>query len=155
MDIYDYLKMDHDHVDKLFKQFEKSKIPARQVQIVTLIAQELLVHAKSEQETFYKALEPHFESRPEVLHGKKEHAEIEAQIVEVLDSKNTGSGWHKKVEKLKELVQHHVKDEESSIFKEAKKVLSENEAYELKEQMHYLKQDLLRRLEKVSKVVEA
>lgn len=154
MDIYEYLKMDHEHVNSLFKQFEKSKVPARKVQIATMIAQELLVHAKSEQEMFYKALEPHFESRPEVLHGIKEHAEIEDQIIVVLDSKNMASGWQKNVEKLKDLVTHHVKEEERDIFKEAKKVLSDEEAYELKEKMHYLKQDMLRRLEKVSKLEE-
>lgn len=154
MDIYDYLKMDHDHVQKLFKQFENTKSSDRQVQIITMVAQELLVHAKSEQETFYKALEPHFEARSEVLHGRKEHAEIEEQIIVILDSNKKGPDWYKKVEKLKEIVNHHVKDEEGNIFKQAKKVLSDKEAYVLKERMHYLKQNLLRRLEKANEIAD-
>ena len=153
MDIYDYLKLDHDHVEKLFKQFEKSERTERQIQIMIFLAQELLVHAKSEQETFYKALQRYPDTCSEALHGKKEHTDIEEQINLILESKNTTSTeWHKKVEKLKELVTHHVKEEEGEIFKKAKEVLSEQESYALKEQMHYLKQNLLRRLEKIEKL---
>ncbi|HRD70102.1 MAG TPA: hemerythrin domain-containing protein [Legionella sp.] len=144
MDIYDYLKMDHDKVARLFKQFNKTEINVRKQQIMEWIAQELLVHAKSEQDTFYKALLSHSLSKEDASHGKKEHKEIEDQIHAIMNSKDHGASWIKKVEKLQEIVEHHVKEEEHKLFKEAKKVLSEEEAYNLKEHMHYLKQDLLR-----------
>lgn len=147
MDIYEYLKLDHEHVNQLFKQFEQIDNKDRQVQIITLLAQELLVHAKSEQETFYKVLKHHYESSDEVFHGEKEHNEIIEQVDQILSSNHVNAAWVKQVDKLKELVTHHVKEEEGDIFNKAKKVLSETQAYELKEQMHYLKQKLLRKLE--------
>lgn len=148
MNIYEYLKLDHEHVAKLFKQFEASDLPERKHQIVELISQELLIHAHSEQETFYKALKQFESTEEEAMHGQEEHQEIEAQIKLVMSSKEFGASWVKKVEKLKEIVEHHVREEEGPIFRHAKKVLTEEDAYVLKEQMHYLKQHLLLALKK-------
>lgn len=146
MNIYDYLKMDHDHVGDLFKQFSKSDLMIRKQQIMAMIARELTVHADSEQATFYKVLEQYEISREDAEHGKKEHKEIEDKISLIMNATTYGSPWIKKVESLQKLVDHHVHEEEHSIFKRAKEVLSEQEAYDLKEQMHYLKQNMLKKL---------
>lgn len=137
IDIYEYLKMDHQKVDNLFKQFDDSKNEQRKKEIVALITKELMVHAHSEQETFYKVLAQFPESSDSALHGAKEHGDIEAQIQKINQSK--GKEWELAVLTLKELVQHHVKEEEGEVFKKAKKVLSKEQAIELKEKMHYLK----------------
>ncbi len=152
MDIYDYLKLDHEHVAQLFKQFEHTDSQERKKQIVDYIAQELRVHAESEQKTFYEALKQFKSTEEEAVHGQKEHHEIEEQIASILQSTSFGAEWNKKVEKLKDLVNHHVKEEEGTIFKKAKKELSKEEAYILKEQMHYLKQELLLKLQKKDKI---
>jgi hypothetical protein len=150
MDIYEYLKLDHEHVAQLFKQFTDSQLQERRKQIVALIAEELLVHSHSEQETFYKALKQFDSTKDEALHGQKEHEEIEEQIGLILHSKEFGPTWVKKVEKLQDLVEHHVNEEEGTVFKHAKKVLSAEDAYVIKEQMHYLKQHMLLALKKES-----
>ena len=148
MNIYDYLKMDHEHVAHMFKQFSKSKLPERRAEIANMIAFELTAHAEAEQATFYKTLEQYAESRDEALHGVKEHQEIEDQIAAIVNAKEYGSAFIKKVEKLQKLVEHHVHEEEHNVFKKAKKVLSDYEAYVIKEQMHYLKEQLKRSMEK-------
>lgn len=141
--IYEYIKMDHRKVDHLFKQFEESNIQERKQEIVAMIIQELLVHAHSEEDTFYKVLEKHYESEEEALHGEEEHKEIEAEIKVIVESKTFDAAWEKKVQKLKRLVEHHVKEEEGMIFTKAKKVISDEQALALKEQMHHLKGQLL------------
>lgn len=143
MDIYDYLKWDHEQVSQLFKQFEKSDLEVRKKQIMALIAQELLIHAQSEQETFYQTLENYPETRDVALHGREEHQEITDLINLIVSANKFGAAWEKKVIELKNIVEHHVNEEEGEIFKKAKKVLSEDDAYILKEKMHYLKQQLL------------
>ena len=146
MDIYEYLKLDHQKVDKLFKQFEDTEDYDLKFQIVALIIQELFVHAESEQATFYKALEQFEISKSEGLHGEKEHAEIEEKMDELGKSVNPTKAWEKKVLELKKLVQHHVKEEEGKMFSKAKKVLSKEQTYVIKEQMHYLKSKMLNKL---------
>ena len=143
MDIYEYLKMDHKKVAHLFDLFEDSNMESHRKEIVFLITQELLVHAHSEEETFYKKL-AHFPlTQGMASHGKEEHQEIEDQIMLVMNTSLTGKKWESEVLKLKKLVDHHVKEEESEIFKKAKKVLTEKEACVLKEKMHYLKGKLM------------
>ncbi|WP_028387788.1 hemerythrin domain-containing protein [Legionella fairfieldensis] len=149
MDIYEYLKTDHDKVSNLFKQFKKAP-GKRKADIATLIADELIVHAKSEQDTFYVALEQHAKAKDKALHGWKEHKEIENQI-KTFDKKNLSEkNLTTQIEKLEEIVNHHVREEEGELFKQAKDVLSEEQGYALKELMHDLKhQYLLKRLKSI------
>lgn len=145
--IYEYLKMDHKKVDNLFKQFEDSNLKERRKEIVDLILQELFVHLTSEQETFYAILEKHYESEKEALHGREEHEEIEAQIKLIKEASHMDASYDKKVMTLKDIVQHHVKEEEGDMFDKAKAVFSDEEALVIKEQMHSLKGKLLEKLE--------
>lgn len=146
MDIYDYLKMDHEKVVHLFKLYEKATLPQRKIEILTYLTKELMVHAHAEQETFYKALLQHPASKEEIKHGEKEHHEIEEQIKIVNES--SGQSKDDEVLKLKNMVEHHVHEEEGEIFKLAKKVLRENDALVLKEKMHSLKGKFLLWLDK-------
>lgn len=138
MDIYEYIKADHEYIAHLFKQFDNSDLPVRQRQIIELIAQELMIHAHAEQKTFYKVLMEFPQTKDNALHGKKEHQQIEEQINNIL-LKNEDVDWYKNIKKFRELVEHHVKEEENNLFKKAKQFLSVEDAYNLKEKMHYMK----------------
>lgn len=148
MNIYDYLKLDHKAVSKLFIQFKNCNFVERRKQIMAMIAIELLVHAHAEQETFYKELKQYDVSKEGAEHGQEEHTEIEDQIKAILNAKRFDSAWVKKVQNLQKTVDHHVREEERPIFRKAKKVLSDEDAYRLKEQMHYLKHKIRPVIEK-------
>ncbi|KTD45603.1 DNA nickase [Legionella rubrilucens] len=143
MDIYDYIKMDHQKVNQLFKQFSKVASDQRKTEIAAMIARELLVHAKSEQETFYKALERHAAAKEDIQHARKEHKDIEDKIHAIMTPAKVTAKWQDAVKALQDLVEHHVKEEENTLFDEGKDRLTEGEACALKEKMHYLKQKLL------------
>lgn len=146
IDIYEYLKKDHQKVADLFKQFSKAKSRVEKTEIVGLIAKELTLHATSEQETFYKVLEKHNESKKEVLHAEKEHRDIEETLKKIVNFDKTDEKWEQEVLALEQIVTHHVKEEEGSLFKIAKEVISEEEAYIIKEKMHDYKEKLLQNL---------
>jgi len=148
MDIYGYLKLDHAYVTQLFKQFEKVNSFVRRQQIVDVIAQELLVHLRSEQETFYKVLMNFDITKELTQHGKKEHQEIEEHINFIKERRENENVWVNKVYALKKIVDHHVHEEEHKVFKKAKDVLSKEDAIILKEKMHYLKGQLILKLKK-------
>lgn len=142
MDIYEYLKMDHQKISDLFKQFEAAKVFQRKKEIVAMIAQELTIHANSEEDTFYNLLEMFPESKEEAVHGEKEHQEIKTKIASAMKPHDSAA-WEEQVKELKKLVEHHVKEEEGPLFKKAKKVISTEESYAIKEKMHHLKGLLL------------
>ncbi|MBA3662022.1 MAG: hemerythrin domain-containing protein [Gammaproteobacteria bacterium] len=143
MDIYEYLKMDHKKVTKLFKLFESAPTERNQLEIYKMIRNELTIHAKSEEATFYKALEKHAESLPDTRHGEKEHVGIMNKLAEIDMHKQISNTMKKLILELKQLVEHHVSEEEGKLFKDAKKVLTDKEAYILKLQMHDYKEKLL------------
>lgn len=143
MNIYDYIKLDHEHVNKLFKLFKKANSLIRQKQTVDYLCGELLAHLHSEQDTFYKTLRENNATGSLMDHAQHEHHEIEEKINKIYNSKQSDAQWLMDVEELKKEIEHHVNEEENKVFCEAKKVLLSDEAYALKEKMHYLKMDYL------------
>ena len=144
--IYEYLKADHKKVANLFKQFEKAPNTTSKFDYVAMIVKELLVHAESEEATFYKKLEEYESSEGEVFHGEEEHQEIRALISEITSTPVSNNLWVEKVLELKRMVEHHVHDEEAKLFRQAKKVLTDEDAYVLREKMHDMKEKILTRL---------
>lgn len=143
--IYNYIKADHDKVNNLFKQFEEAPSVIAKNDYVEMIINEILIHMEVEEKTFYKELLKRHKAEDEVHHGEEEHREISAKIDEILAMPNLDKDWEDKVLELKKLVDHHVSEEEGSIFRKAKKVLDDNEAYVIREQMHDLKEKILTR----------
>jgi hemerythrin superfamily protein len=138
-DIYEYLKLDHKKVDKLFDLFTTAPSEKNKLEIVAMLNKELTVHAISEEETFYKTLEKHRESNKDALHAEKEHQQIKDKLEVIINIKSSNKLLNNKVDELKKFVKNHVSEEEGSIFSEAKRVLTKKEAYILKEKMHDLK----------------
>lgn len=143
MDIYDYLKQDHQKVAHLFKQFQKTEDAQYQKEIAKMLVAELTVHALSEEKTFYKELKKHDESEDEAIHAKKEHDELLKLAKTIGKRGKSNQGLTQKIKKLKEMLDHHVREEEGKMFRKAKKVLSEHQAVILKERMHDYKLKLL------------
>lgn len=143
MDIYAYLKKDHRKVEDLFEKLASARSDATRKECLKTIREELLLHAKTEEATFYAALEEKVQDQPlEMLmpEAEKEHDGVR-KLFDQIDSNKVGSAkWLLLVGQLKQAVEHHVEEEEENIFKEARKLLSDDEARELARQMDELKQ---------------
>lgn len=99
------------------------------------IVEELIVHLEAEYETFYKALAEYSPTKKLSNHGTKEHKDIEHQISTVLNDRTFGPSWEEAVNRLQEIVDHHVDEEEWVIHPAAKQVLTSAEANSIKEAM--------------------
>ena len=79
MDIYSYLKKDHRKVADLMEQVIASKDPAERQSLFETIKAELTLHADTEEQTFYKAIEDATRSKQveeKIEHANHEHDEI-------------------------------------------------------------------------------
>lgn len=140
MDLYEYIKNDHEVVSGLFEKFEMAELSQKKL-IIKAISQELLVHLESEHDTFYKSLLEFEETEDLVKHGADEHSGIEEYIWAVLDNDSYDQEWEEKVSKLKKAVEHHVAEEEGKIHPKAQEVLSDEEAEDIKQKMDRLKKE--------------
>ncbi|MCE3232251.1 MAG: Hemerythrin cation binding domain protein [Rickettsiaceae bacterium] len=139
MDIYTYLKKDHKKVSDLMKELLATRSPEIREEIFEEIKEELLLHAKTEQATFYKALENKRQTGEEIEHAEDEHKEMEAYLKKLDKIDFNSENWIEQFGEFKHSVMHHVKEEEGEIFEQAKKILSERQAEKLAEEMEALK----------------
>ncbi len=154
MNVIDLLKSDHDKVKGLFKSFEsakKSDSGGEKQQIVEQICQELDVHAEVEEELFYPAVERSAQkgeadekAESTVKESYEEHSLMKTVVAELKGGSARGDGdFDAKVKVLKDLVLHHVDEEEGTLMPRAKKLLSSEELDELGTQVESRKQELL------------
>ena len=153
MNVIDLLKSDHETVNGLFKSFEsakKSDSEGEKDQIVESICRELDVHAAVEEEVFYPAVEKRAQedekAESSVKESYEEHALVKTLVAELKAGAARGDGeFDTKVKVLKDLVQHHVKEEEGTLMPRARRLLSGEELDELGTQAESRKQELLGR----------
>jgi len=142
MDIYNYLKKDHQKVADLMEQVIASKDPAERQSLFETIKLELTLHADTEEQTFYRAIEDATRSKQveeKIEHANHEHDEIREYLEKLSTTPVTDELWLETFGEFKHSVTHHVEEEEGEIFEKAKKYLSSQEAKDLAKEMDALK----------------
>jgi hemerythrin superfamily protein len=140
-DALSLLHSDHEEVEALFKTaLADSTPPAAKKVAIAKVCFALTVHAKMEEKLFYPALRKAGKQKEKdsVLEAAEEHACVKDLIAKIKRVKGRDETIAAKVTVLKELVEHHVKEEESEMFDEARKVLG-NKLQALGEEMQRFK----------------
>ncbi|GAB1595081.1 hemerythrin domain-containing protein [Lysobacter claricitrinus] len=149
MNAIELLKADHEKVRGLLSQLTDTTKRAEKTRVDLLekIRLELDVHTQIEEEIFYPAFkEAVGESDDEamVFEALEEHrAAGELVLPDLLATDVTSDRFSGRAKVLKELVEHHAKEEETEMFKTARKVLSREELDELGTRMEARKKELL------------
>lgn len=140
------LKGDHRKVAGLFKKFEEARGPAKKA-LAREICLELSVHATIEEEIFYPAVASKVEDDL-MDESHVEHDSAKVLIAEILAGKPSDRFYDAKVTVLKEIIRHHVKEEEQrgGLFTQARK--SKADMVELRAAMEARKEELAARYEK-------
>jgi len=142
MNIYTYLKKDHQKVASLFEEIIKMDSKVKRDSLFAELKQELILHADSEHATFYKALKLHPEIKEIVQHADKEHAEVKNYLANLSECPSDSIKWMVLLGELKYSVEHHVKEEEGEMFKKAKQVIDAETEKKLAEEMEAFKKKI-------------
>lgn len=133
------LKDDHQRVTGLFDKFEGLGDRAHKTREATVakILEELSVHAGIEETVFYPAVRQRFAATDEfmVLEALEEHHLVKFTLSEVESMPSTDERYSAKVTVLRELVDHHVEEEEKELFKKVRSAFSKAELVDLGEQL--------------------
>ena len=133
MDAIQLLKTDHDAVKKMLEAGEKTTergVKTRQ-ELLTRIKEELTVHEIIEEEIFYPALKEHPKAREIVLEGYEEHHVVDMVMAELEQTPFEDETWGAKFTVMKENIEHHIEEEETEMFKQARQVLDAQELRDL------------------------
>lgn len=147
MDALKLLKEDHKKVKTLFGEVEElgDRASTQRKNLFQKIDEELTIHAKIEETIFY----PEFrrraangEEKEEVLEAYEEHGLVKTLIGELENLDPKDETYKPKLSVLKELVEHHVKEEEGPMFKMARELFEPEELDEIGERIMAAKGEL-------------
>lgn len=143
MNAFELLKKDHKKVSELFKQLEDTTERAVKTreELFGKLKQELDIHARIEETIFYPAIKEAEETREITLEAIEEHNVVKRLLSELESMPVSDERWTAKLTVLKENVEHHVEEEEEEMFKDAQKVLSNEQVNELGARMESAKQE--------------
>jgi len=126
--IFKALRKDHDKQRMLLNNLIKTSgdTPVRR-ELFKDIKTELKEHAKFEERVFYKPLLEHDITQEKCRHSIAEHHDIDSKIEEMEKTEFSSTGWLTLAKSLKDLVEHHLEEEEQEVFQLAGKALSESQ----------------------------
>jgi hemerythrin-like domain-containing protein len=142
MNAFTLLKNDHEKVAGILEKIDGTTERATKgrEELFTQLKNELDVHTRIEEEILYPALEEYEETRAISLEAYEGHALVKQLLEELASAPKGDEEWTAKFTVLKENIEHHVEEEEGEMFKEARKVLNEDEIEKLGERLQEAKQ---------------
>jgi hemerythrin-like domain-containing protein len=147
-EFFQMLKKDHEKVKGILGPLKKTKesAPKKRDELFQNLRRELVPHMKAEESTFYPPLLAKKESREDAMEGVEEH-HVRDMVLKELETMPKGEDqWGAKMAVFKELVEHHIKDEESKVFKSAEKALDHDEMQNIMKQFEQEKQAIKKNL---------
>ncbi len=142
-DAISLLKADHREVERLFGEFESARSRDRQRELAERICEALKVHTEIEEEIFYPAFLEATDDTDVHHEAEIEHAGAKHLISEIEATGPRDDHFEARVTVLREMIRHHVKEEEQrgGMFSEAQK--SDMDLQELGRQLHERKLELM------------
>jgi hemerythrin superfamily protein len=134
MDILDKLKTEHDMVKDLVSQMVDSEDARERKKLFAEFKKALIKHARAEEKIMYN---PMIALDEDELEEQGDEGYIEHELVDVMVKKldqadDKGSiEWTAGIKVVKELLNHHIKEEENEFFKTVKDNFSEEEREEM------------------------
>jgi hemerythrin superfamily protein len=137
MTIFKIIKEDHKKIKTLLDKLDKTteKTPEKREKFFSQFKQEMTRHAKSEERCVYVPLKAKQKTRPISFEGYEEHALVDYLIPQLDAMNKSDETWTAKMTVLKELIEHHVKEEESEMFEKMRKAFDTDELNLMAEKM--------------------
>lgn len=136
MNAIEMLVQDHETVKKLLEELSATTERAvkRRGELLARIEQELQVHTALEEQILYPAIKQAGgkEEAKMYYEAKEEHRTVDSLVLPDLLHTETGTvEFAGRVKVMKELLEHHIEEEEGELFPTAKKLLGKQTLEEL------------------------
>jgi hemerythrin-like domain-containing protein len=143
MDIFEVLTSDHEKVSKILEQMEQTsnRAASRRERLVQNLNANLLPHMYAEEQYFYQILLDETSEQEDVYSALEEHRAAKMVLSDLTEAAADDPRWIARLKVLKELIEHHVEEEESQIFDIARKVIDEERSNEVTKRFKELKKE--------------
>lgn len=134
MDAIELLKQQHREVEELFEKIEKAEGASAKTKLFRELAGKLVGHDGIERQILYPACEEAMGMNEQLGEALVEHGVVEFCLYQA-DQAAGKPDFDFKVKVLKELVEHHVKEEEKEFFPQVRKALGDEKLESLGEDL--------------------
>ncbi len=129
-DLFDLLKQDHQRIMNLFTEIIEKEEQSKD-DLFSQIQQGLDLHMKGEESYLYPVLEGKEDANEMTLEAFEEHHVSKTVLDELSSMSSSDEHWMPKVKVLKELISHHVEEEENELFPLAQDILPEEQVMKI------------------------
>ncbi len=131
--LFDMLKQDHQEVTGMLKHVIRTKDADQFPQIRKMLE----THMEGEEKFLYPKIRE--QDKETALESYEEHHAGKLILNELNTTGKDDEAWIPKVEVLKDVLEHHIEEEESKIFTEADQILSNEQEDQIAQQIEELK----------------
>jgi hemerythrin-like domain-containing protein len=131
------LMKQHDEVKDLFKQFEAAEEDSEKQELFDQIADDFAAHGEIEEKIFYPAVYVG-QLKDKLQEAVEEHLAAKRVAADLLEMEPSDEQFEAKMTVLKELIEHHVEEEEGELFPLVRKNFAREELDALGEQMEQM-----------------
>lgn len=147
MNAIELLKNDHEKLKGLLAQLTDTTTRAekKRTKLITEIGEMLRIHTKIEEQIFYPAFKEAGKKTEERMYyeSTETHKAVEQQVLPDVEASDVHSeAFSGRATALRELMEHHLQEEENEMFPDALKLFSDKELEDLGEEMLELKKQL-------------
>jgi hemerythrin-like domain-containing protein len=143
MDIFEVLTSEHEKVSKILEQMDQTsnRAASRREKLVQNLNTNLLPHMYAEEQYFYQILLDETSEQEDVYSALEAHRAAKMVLSDLTEAAADDPRWMARLKVLKELIEHHVEEEESQIFDIARKVIDEERSNEVAKRFKELKKE--------------
>jgi hemerythrin superfamily protein len=143
MDIFDVITCDHEKVSKILDQMEQTsgKAAKRRETLLENLRTNLLPHLYAEEQYFYQVLLDESSEKEPMYEALEEHRAAKTVLSDMEEVSFDDPRWPARLKVLKELITHHIEEEESQIFEIAREIMDEERAASAAQRFKELKKE--------------
>jgi hemerythrin-like domain-containing protein len=128
-DLFELIKKDHRELEEILNQLKETSDRSfkKREDLFMQLKQEIVPHMRAEEKAFYSVLQKNNETKEDAMEAMEEHHAAELVMNELDKMSKQEEFWHAKLSVFKEIIEHHIEEEEGKVFQDAEQVISENQ----------------------------
>ncbi len=127
--LLDQLKKEHRQVQSMLEEMtrESGTSATRRKELLSEFEREIQGHMAGEERVFYPLLQKTGDAKSRALESEEEHSVTKVLLGQLRQTSPDSERWLAKANVLKEMINHHIEEEENELFKSAQKILSKED----------------------------
>ncbi|HON12257.1 MAG TPA: hemerythrin domain-containing protein [Chitinispirillaceae bacterium] len=131
-EFYKQIRTEHNEVKQILNRMLNSS-PSRRETLIKELKVALVPHLEGEEKVFYPVLDNKRESHEIILEALLEHRIARNLFNELMDLNVDADDWIARTKVLKDIIEHHIEEEESEIFQAGEKLISHEQISQIYE----------------------